>query len=109
MDSPGLVVIYITCADPGEAETIGRALVGERLVACVNIIPGMRSIYHWQGRIESGAETVLLAKTTAGMTAAVTARVKALHSYSVPCVLALPATVGNDDYGRWIRAETGPR
>jgi len=98
--------IYITAASPEEAHRIGRALVEARLAACANILPGMRSIYRWQGAIEEAQETVLIAKTRQELVEPLTARVKALHSYTVPCVVALPILGGNPDFLRWIEDET---
>jgi periplasmic divalent cation tolerance protein len=102
-----LNLVYITCASDAQAETIGRALVAERLAACVNIVPGMRSIYRWQGAIEEARETVLIAKTRAGLVAQLGERVRQLHSYAVPCVVALAVTEGNAEYLAWLAAETG--
>ncbi len=99
-------MIYVTCSDEAEAGRIGRAVVEERLAACANIIPGMRSLYWWDGAVQEAGEVVLIAKTRAERVAALTARVKALHSYDVPCVVALPLTGGNADYFAWIEAET---
>jgi len=98
--------IYMTAASPEEAHKVGRALVEERLAACMNVIPGMSSCYWWQGKIEEARETVLIAKTRRELVERLTARVKALHSYSVPCVVALPILGGNPDYLRWIEEET---
>lgn len=98
--------VYITCASLDEAKRIGRALVEARLCACVNILPGMTSLYWWQGKIEEGQETVLIAKTREALLDALTAKVKALHSYQCPCVVAIPVQAGNDDYVKWIEAET---
>ena len=103
-----LNLVYVTCASEAQAETIGRALVAERLAACVNIIPGMRSIYRWQGAIEEARETVLIAKTGAGLVARLGERVRQLHSYTVPCVVAVPVLGGNPDYLAWLTAETAP-
>lgn len=100
------VFVYITTASPEQAEHIGRTLVEERLAACVNILPGMRSIYHWQGRIETATETVFIAKTRADRTDALLDRVKALHSYDVPCAVVLPILGGLPDFLGWIDAET---
>jgi len=105
---PDAILIYITCANPSEADTIGRALVEERLVACVNILPGMRSIYRWQGKVETAEETVLIAKTAATRFADVEARVKRLHSYTVPCIVELPVIAGSADYLAWIAAQSAP-
>ena len=101
--SEALRVIYVTCASPAEAERIGELLVAERLVACVNVLPGMTSIYHWKGNLERAHEVVLLAKTTLARTAAVTERIIALHSYETPCVIALPILDGNPAYLAWLR------
>lgn len=101
-----LRLVYITTSSVGEAEKIGRALVEERLAACVNILPGMRSIYHWQGAIETADEAVLIAKTRAPLVGGLVARLKELHSYSVPCAISLPVLDGNPDYLRWLAEET---
>jgi periplasmic divalent cation tolerance protein len=100
--------VYMTAASTEEARRIGRALVEERLAACANVIPGMTSFYWWQGKIDEGQETVLIAKTREDLVAPLTQRVKALHSHSVPCVVALPILGGNPDYLEWIAGETRP-
>lgn len=99
---------YVTCASVEEALRIGRAAVEERLAACANVLPGLASIYRWQGRIESGQEAALILKTRAELVDPLTARVRALHSYSVPCVVALPIVAGNPTYLAWLVAETEP-
>ncbi len=101
--------VYITTESVEQAEHIGRALVEARLAACVNILPGMRSIYHWQGQIETAQETVLIAKTRMTRADELVARVKELHSYDVPCAVVLPILKGNPDFLRWIDAETEPQ
>lgn len=98
--------IYVTAASLDEAKRIGRALVEERLVACVNILPGATSLYRWEGAVHEDAETVFFAKTRAELVDAVVARVTDLHGYDVPCVVALPIEAGNPDYLRCIAAET---
>lgn len=95
------VIIFITTASPEEGERIGRALLNERLAACVNQTP-VRSAYWWQGKVEEAAETLLIVKTLARLTEAIVARVRALHAYTVPEVIALPIAAGNPDYLRWI-------
>jgi periplasmic divalent cation tolerance protein len=97
---------YITCANAEQAAEIGRRLIEERLAACVNILPGMRSIYRWQGEIVTESEAVLIAKTRDELTAALTDRVRALHSYTVPCVVILPVLGGNPAYLEWLLGET---
>jgi periplasmic divalent cation tolerance protein len=98
----------VTAANADEAKTIGVALVQERLVACANILGPIASIYWWQGKIQHDSEAVLVAKTRADLVERVIARVKALHSYTVPCVVSLAIEQGNPDFLRWIAAETAP-
>ena len=98
--------VYVTASSRDEARAIGRALVEERLVACVNILDGMSSMYWWQGEIQDDQEAVLIAKTTATRMPQVIERVQALHSYDVPCVVGLPILEGNPDYLSWIVRET---
>lgn len=100
------VLVYVTCESLSQAETIGRALVEHRLAACANLVPGMRSLYWWRGRIETAEEVVLVLKTRGELVDRLTAAVKDLHSYEVPCVVALPITGGNPDFLRWIEDET---
>lgn len=100
------VWLYVTAGSPEEGLEIARALVEERLVACANLLPGATSVYRWEGRVHEDPETVLVAKTAADRVEAVTARVRALHSYDCPCVVALPIRGGNSDFLAWIRAET---
>jgi periplasmic divalent cation tolerance protein len=101
--------VYLTAADRDEALRVGRALVEARLAACINVLPGMTSLYWWQGAIETAQEAVLIAKTRAELIPELIERVRALHSYSVPCVLALPILEGNPDYLDWLRQETAKR
>ena len=102
-------LIYMTASSRDEARKIGRALVEERLAACANVIDGMESIYWWQGKLTEDREAVLIAKTRAELLPALTERVKALHSYSTPCVVALPILAGNAGYLAWLAAETSPK
>ena len=99
-------LIYVTAPGEDEAASIARALVDERLVACVNIIPAVRSIYRWQGTVEDEKETVLIMKTVDAKVSAVTQKIKSLHSYDCPCVVALDIDGGNDDFLEWIAGET---
>ncbi len=99
-------MVYMTAADEDEAGRIGRALVEARLAACVNVIPGMRSFYRWQGEVQDDREVVMIAKTREALVGALVARVKELHSYDCPCVVALPIIAGNPDFLAWIEAET---
>jgi periplasmic divalent cation tolerance protein len=98
-----VLIAYVTCADLDEARRIGRALVEERIAACVNI-RAHETIYRWQGAIEQGPETALLAKTTRAGWPRLCARVQALHSYTLPCVVAWELVEGLPDYLDWIAA-----
>jgi periplasmic divalent cation tolerance protein len=100
------VFVYTTYPSIVEAETAGRALVGRRLCACVNILPGMVSFYWWQGNIDRGDEVVMIIKTRASLADAVRAAVKAMHSYSTPAILVLPIESVDPDYHAWIVTET---
>jgi periplasmic divalent cation tolerance protein len=102
-----VMFVYATAADAAEAERIGRAIVSERLAACANVLPGMRSIYWWQGKMEEAAEAVLILKTTRERVAALVARVRALHSYDCPCIEALEVADGNPEFLAWVERETG--
>jgi len=101
--------VYITCEDSDQAARIGRALVAERLAACANLLDGMRSVYWWEGEIQDDIECVLIAKTRADRMEALIERVRALHSYEVPCVVGLPIREGNPDYLAWVEAEAVER
>src|SRR5437588_6253893 len=90
MDTKGAVFVYTTWPSIVEAEKAGRALVERRLCACVNILPGMVSLYWWQGAIERGDEVVMIIKTRALLGEEVCAAVKEMHSYSTPAILVLP-------------------
>ena len=101
-------LVYVTTPDAAAAKAIGRVLVEERLAACVNVLPQMSSIYRWQGQIEEADEAVLIVKTTAERVSDVIARVKALHSYEVPCAISIPVLAGNPEYLAWIGGEVAP-
>jgi periplasmic divalent cation tolerance protein len=102
----GACFCYITAGSRDEALAIGRALVEARLAACANVLDGMTSVYHWRGAIEQAKEAILIVKTRAELVGPLTERVRALHSYECPCVVALPITDGNPAYLAWIDAET---
>jgi len=99
-------LVYTTYPSVVEAEQAGRAIVAQRLAACVNILPGMISHYRWQGAIERGEEVVMIIKTRASLAEAVRAAVKAGHSYTTPAILVLPVEAVDPDYHAWIVAET---
>lgn len=98
--------VYVTCKDDAEALAIGRAMVEERLAACANVLPGMRSLYWWEGKVVEDQECVLVLKSRADRFDELLQQVKALHSYSIPAVVALPIVRGNPDYLQWLREET---
>ncbi|MEQ8249163.1 MAG: divalent-cation tolerance protein CutA [Alphaproteobacteria bacterium] len=98
--------VYVTTKDRAEAVTIGRALVDERLAACANVIDAVASIYRWEGVVQEDTEAILVLKSRAELIAPLTARVRALHSYDCPCVVALPIDGGNPDYLDWVAAQT---
>ncbi len=99
-------VTFVTCRDAREARRIARALVSERLAACVNVVPGVTSIYRWEGRVETGREVLLLVKSRAALSRRLAARVRGLHSYRVPETVTVPIVAGNPDYLRWVREST---
>jgi len=99
-------IIYITTSSEEEAEIIGRNLVSKKLAACVNIISNMKSIYHWKGKIETGDEVVMIAKTKKELVNEIVENVKTLHSYDCPCIVAIPIIDGNSEFIKWIRDET---
>lgn len=102
-----VVFCYVTCPSVEEALALARRLVEERLVACGNVLPGMRSVYRWQGEVQEADEAVLVLKTRAELAEQVTQRVVALHGYDCPCVAVLPVAGGNPAYLDWIAEETG--
>lgn len=99
-------VVLITTASREEAEGIARLLLDQREVACVNIVPGVHSLFWWQGKLDSAQESLLIAKTGMSLVPRVVDLVKGAHSYSVPEVIALPILAGNNDYLEWIDRET---
>jgi periplasmic divalent cation tolerance protein len=107
MDDP--VLVYTTWPSAAEAEAAGRALVRQRLAACVNILPGMVSIYAWQGAVERAEEAVMILKTRRALAGRLSEAVRARHPYDVPAILVLPTLSVDADYAAWIAAETAER
>jgi periplasmic divalent cation tolerance protein len=97
-------IVLTTCANPEEANRLGRTLVEERLVACATLIPAVQSIYHWQGQVESATETLLLLKTVPDQLPALADRLHQLHSYQTPEFLVLPVETGSHPYLEWLQA-----
>jgi periplasmic divalent cation tolerance protein len=102
------VFVYTTYPSVVEAEKAGTALVSEHLAACVNILPGMISVYRWQGAVERAEEAVMIVKTRASLAEAVRASVKATHPYDTPAVLVLPLESVDERYFAWILGATDP-
>lgn len=102
-------MIYVTAGSHDEALSIGTTLVEERLAACANVLGDITSVYWWQGAMQEETEVALVLKTRTDLVERVTSRVKELHDYSCPCVVALPITGGNPDFLAWIAAETRQR
>ena len=99
-------VVLVTVPDQKTGSDLARALVGEKLAACVNILPGVRSVYSWQGKIEDEAELLLIIKTRAGLVEKLSRRVAELHPYDEPEVISLPVDGGSPGYLDWVARET---
>lgn len=104
--SDELVLALCTAPDAEHAARIGRALVDERLIACANVIPGLTSIYRWQGEVLSEPEVLLLFKTRRSLVPRLKERLPQLHPYQVPELVVAPVMDGLDAYCRWVRDET---
>jgi periplasmic divalent cation tolerance protein len=102
-----IVSVYAVFASTEEAERIGRTVVEERLAACINILSPVRSIYRWKGEIESAEEVAAILKTSDASAAALMARIAALHSYDVPCIVAWPVDKVLRSYADWVEDSTG--
>lgn len=102
-----LLIILCTFPDVEKARQIGTALVERQLAACVNVLPGIESIYRWQGKLESGQEVLAIFKTTSERWPALEAALRELHPYDVPEIVALPAAKVSAAYWQWVAAETG--
>jgi periplasmic divalent cation tolerance protein len=100
----GCVVVLVTAPAEEKAAEIGRALVSERLAACVNVVPAVRSIYRWEEQVADERESLLVIKTTAAAFERLRARVLSLHPYRCPEIIALPVALGHADYLAWLGA-----
>ncbi len=100
------LLVLTTAPDEATAERLARGLTEERLAACVTFSPGCRSFYWWEGKLVAEGEVMLFIKTRGALYEKVEARLKALHPYSVPEVIALPVVRGSDSYLRWLSEET---
>ncbi len=99
------IMVLVTVGSQDEGERIASALVDEHLAACVNVLPGVVSIYRWHSEIQRDQEWLLLVKSRHDVLEALVRRVKTLHSYEVPEIVALPVIGGNEDYLRWVDYE----
>jgi periplasmic divalent cation tolerance protein len=95
-------IVLTTCGSAEEAERIAHALVERQLAACVNIVPQIRSVYRWQGKVESASEWLLVVKTTAGKFAGVRDAIRELHSYELPECIAIDISDGSPEYLKWM-------
>jgi len=100
------IVALVTAPNEEEAVRIAKDLVGSGLAACANIVGSVRSIYRWQGRVEDEAEVLMVFKTRKTLFGKLRDRVKEIHPYSVPEIIALPVAEGSEDYLRWLETET---
>lgn len=99
-------IVYVAAASHAEADAIAAAAVGERLAACANILGDIQSVFVWRGAVQREREVALILKTAADRVDALTSRIRALHSYDEPCVVALPIVGGSTSFVDWIQAET---
>lgn len=100
------ILVMVTCPSVAEAERIGAALVREKLAACVSLVPGLVSIFSWKGKKHRARESLMLVKTRRAKFEELRRRVRALHSYDVPEIVAVPLSAGDPDYLRWVEKET---
>ncbi|XP_032940102.1 protein CutA homolog [Catharus ustulatus] len=104
----GISAAFVTCPNPSVATELARALVTQRLAACVNIVPGVTSVYTWQGKLEEDSEVLLMIKTRSSRVPALIDFVRSHHPYEVPEVVALPVAQGNPPYLRWVGDSVPP-
>lgn len=104
---PDVRTVLVTAPDPAVAERLAETLVGESLAACANLVPGVVSIFRWEGKVDRAEEVLMVLKTTAARCDALRRRVVELHPYDVPEVLVLPVESGHPPYLDWVRASSG--
>ena len=102
MKGPAHIVVFITAADAEEARLIADVLLQQKKAACVNIVPGLSSLFWWRDKIDSAKESLLIVKTRASLLDEIVKLVKEIHSYDNPEVIALPIVGGSDDYLEWL-------
>jgi len=108
MADPQVLVVLCTFPDLPQARQIGTALVEKQLAACVNLVPGVESIFRWEGAVSREGEVLAVIKTTAGRLSALERELSERHPYDLPEVLALPVAGGSEAYLKWVGAETRP-
>ena len=108
MNPDDIRIAYVTAPSMEAARTLARALVSEHLAGCVNLWPGMKSVYIWEGRLEEADEVVLIVKTTADRWPDVERRINELHPYQTPCILGFDAKTAGRAFGRWLVDATRP-
>jgi periplasmic divalent cation tolerance protein len=108
MEATDAIVVLVTAPSAEKAAELARAAVEERLAACGNVVPAVRSIYRWEGKVQDDAEALLVLKSTRARFEALRERIVALHPYAVPEVIAIPMVAGSAPYLDWIAAETRP-
>jgi periplasmic divalent cation tolerance protein len=101
------IVVFSTCDSEEQAGRIAIALVEQRLAACVNVLPGVRSVYRWKGEIQEGAEWLLVIKSRRGLMDQLRVTIGKMHTYEVPELLALPVVDGSESYLAWLDREMG--
>ena len=109
LDGLQVLVVLSTFPDEARAVTAARTLVDEGLAACVNVLPGLRSIYRFEGQLHDDAEVLCLIKTTTGSESQLRARLASLHPYQVPEIIALPVVAGDARYLGWVASSVQPR
>ena len=105
---PDTIVIYITVPNADEAKSLAQTLVREKLVACVNIVSGIQSVYSWEGSIQTENELLLICKSRTERFEALKNRVQSLHSYDVPEIISIPILNGSEPYLNWVRENSTP-
>ncbi len=105
MEESAYIVLFTTASNSEEAHKIAKVLLGQRKAACVNIVPGISSLFWWQDKLDSAQESLLIVKTKASLLNQIVTLVREIHSYEVPEIIALPIIGGNQDYLDWIDKE----
>ncbi|WCJ23925.1 Protein CutA chloroplastic [Euphorbia peplus] len=106
METVPSIVVYVTVPNRDAGKKLAQSIVKEKLAACVNIVPGVESVYEWQGEIQTDSEELLIIKTRQSLLEALTEHVKENHEYEVPEVISLPITGGSDPYLQWLKKST---